>query len=260
MRDWNVRAYEKYEKERVRPSIDLISRINKEQVGRIIDVGCGSGMSTLQLWERWRNAVIIGLDNSGAMLEQAKKRSIPVWWFKRDCNEKLDYLEPADIIFSNASLQWLRHHGEVIEDWFEQLQPDGVIAVQIPLFNEMPIARCIKEVTEEERWQDHFYNMKETIYHNESANTYYDLFAQYTDEIEMWETDYYHELENAEAILDFCKSTGLRPYLNHLNDSNLEREFIDAVLNKVKKQYKAQENGKTIFKFKRLFIIAQKNK
>lgn len=256
MREWDAKSYNKFDKERTQPSIDLLNRIMIKSPKRIIDIGCGSGMSTKVLAERWTDAKIIGLDNSKTMLEKAKELGLKAEWVMKDCNEDLGEFEKADIIFSNASIQWLKAQDQVIANWFKALNPGGVIAVQIPLFEQMKMQEIIIEVSTNEKWRDYFKEVGHNTYHNFTPEWYYDVVSKYSDQIEMWETDYYNILNGYEAIIEFSRSTAFRAYSAALPDTNLEAEFINDILQKVKMNYKLQGDGKVVYKFKRLFIIA----
>ena len=258
MKDWNANAYEMYHHERMQPSIDLIRRIEKCEAELIIDIGCGTGMSTLQLVNRWPKAKLIGVDYSESMLETARQLPIQVEWLRRDCNKKLSEFRGADIIFANASLQWLDEHETVIKEWFEILVEGGLIAVQIPLFDEMVAQESINKLINSEKWKHYFIDIEEESCHNDSADCYYDMFARYTDQVEMWVTDYYHILESQKSIIDFISSTALRPYANRVQDKDLWNTFLKELEEQFKVYYPSHENGKVIFNFKRLFIIAIK--
>ncbi len=258
MREWDVKTYEKFERERIQPSIDLVNRIVEEQPKKIIDIGCGSGMSTKVLAMRWPKAEIIGVDNSNTMLEQGKRLGLDVKWVFNDCNEKFEVLGKTDMIFSNASLQWLRNQEQVIKNWFEMLNPEGIVAVQIPLFEQMDMKKCITEVSEKAKWQPYFKEVASKNCYNYSEDEYYSMITKYSKDVDIWMTEYFHILENQEAIMEFFKSTALRPYSNALNDTKLEAEFINEVLKRVKYYYGSQVDGKVLLKFKRLFIVARK--
>lgn len=46
---WNAEIYNRYGKEWIQPSIDFVARIKYMKFQRILDVGCGTGMSTVPL-------------------------------------------------------------------------------------------------------------------------------------------------------------------------------------------------------------------
>lgn len=128
---WSADVYDKFRKERIQPSIDLLNRINIGKCNRIIDIGCGSGMSTFQLRKRFRDSGIIGVDLSENMLKQAKSLIENVTWIRRDCSKKLNDLGTFDLVFSNAFLQWLHNQNEFIMNTRELLNENGIFAIQI---------------------------------------------------------------------------------------------------------------------------------
>lgn len=142
---WNANMYDLFEKERMQPSIDLINRIEDGEFRRILDVGCGSGMSTLPLRKRFSESEIIGVDMSENMLEKAKKLISNVEWIRRDCSKPLNDLGLFDLVFSNAFLQWVYNQEEVIKNISELLNDSGIFAIQIPNFEEMAVSSFIKE-------------------------------------------------------------------------------------------------------------------
>ncbi|MHC1782992.1 MAG: methyltransferase domain-containing protein [Anaerolineaceae bacterium] len=132
-KDWNPDLYLRFEKERTQPSIDLVSRINFDAPGKIIDIGCGPGNSTQILVQKWPDALVTGVDNSPAMIEKAKKDYPNQNWMLLDAG-KDEIKEKFDIIFSNATIQWIPNHQELFARFFCALNDNGLIAIQIPLF------------------------------------------------------------------------------------------------------------------------------
>lgn len=99
---WNAEIYNRYGKERIQPSIDLVARIKDMKFKRIVDVGCGTGMSTAPLVSTWENAEIIGVDLSKEMLEKAREILPIVTFIQRDCSKPLFDMGAFDLIFCNA--------------------------------------------------------------------------------------------------------------------------------------------------------------
>lgn len=258
MSDWNAGLYNRFEKERQQPSIDLVHRIKKEDMRTIIDMGCGSGISTREIVNNWPEATVIGVDYSESMLEKARGLGLNVDWQRGDCSESLQHLKGVDLVFSNACLQWLDNHEQVLEHWFNLLNTEGAVAVQIPFYKELGIEKAIKDVIEMEKWSGYFEAERTAATNAYTASDYYNILSKYAASIEMWETDYIHVLPNQQSIVDFYKSTGLRPYLEVLEDKVLEEEFLIDLLDRVKVYYATEEDGNVLFPFKRFFFIAYK--
>lgn len=255
MADWNAQLYNQYGNERKQPVIDLINRLDNPFIKRIIDIGCGSGISTIPLKERWKQAEIVGVDNSESMLEDARQKSNEISWLKRDCNDSLEDLGKFDLVFSNAVLQWLPDQDNVIGNLSRLLTKQGVLAVQIPSFNEMPINNCINKAAAAYPGNE-FAGIEQEVCSCHSPHYYYDVLSKYFTEIDLWQTNYYHIMNSHEDILNFCKSTGLRPFLNRL-DLKGQEIFLSEVLREIEAQYITQKNGKVLFEFKRVFFIAK---
>ena len=66
-----------------------------------------------------------------------------------------------------------------------------------------------------------------------------------------------HVLEGDDPIVEWTKGTMLRPLLDHLSEEEVF-SFLSAYAKKVAKAYPHQADGKTVFPFKRLFILAIK--
>lgn len=256
MEDWNVTLYRQFEKERAQPSIDLVNRIEGNFLKRIIDIGCGSGMSTLPLRNRFKKAEIIGVDSSPSMLSKAKDTIVNVTWLERDCNKPMTDLGKFDLVFSNAALQWFEDQANVISNLSQILTPEGLLAVQIPYFSDMTIAGCIAKAVK--RYDSEiFMGIEKDLFKSYSPGFYYDELTNHFSKIEIWQTNYFHIMNTHEDILKFCMSTGLRPYANRFKE-NQKVEFYDKVLNEIKKGYIIQKDGKILFEFKRIFFIATK--
>jgi trans-aconitate 2-methyltransferase len=254
MADWNSEQYLKFADERTQPSIDLVNRIHIKAPQNIVDVGCGPGNSTQVLAEKFKGAHVLGVDNSSSMIESAK-RAHPELDFKLcDASKNLPELGGGfDIVFSNACIQWVPNHHKLLRDMMALLKPGGVLAVQSPLQYELLIYQIVCEIASDEKWSgrftgtDRFYNLKQ--------NEYFDLLAEISSEFSMWETMYYHRLKSHSDILEWYRSTGLRPYLNVLDEAE-QAEFLRDVLDKATRRYPAQKNGEVIFRFPRLFFVA----
>jgi trans-aconitate 2-methyltransferase len=255
-KDWNPDLYLKFDKERIQPSIDLVSRIKIDNPSRIIDIGCGPGNSTQVLFQAWPDSTITGVDNSPAMIEKAKKDYPNQNWEILDAG-KDEIQGTFDIVFSNATIQWIPNHADLLKKLHGILNEKGLIAIQIPLFWDMPIGKAIIKTAGENRWDSATKGVNELFtIHNYSY--YFDQLSQLYCSVDIWETSYMHIMDSHFSILEMIRSTGLRPYLDRLETEKEKKDFEEQVLIEINKDYPEQKNGKVIFPFKRLFFIAYK--
>lgn len=253
MFEWNAALYDQFGKERVQPCLDLINRLPKRNYKNIIDIGCGTGISTVALSNQFQQAHIVGVDLSEQMLEAAKTLEINVDWVKRDCSMPLEDLGQFDLVFSNAFLQWLPNQEGFLKQTKALFAEDGVLAIQVPNWDHMPIKVCIDQVVEQ------FEELKKPIplnAHNHSIHTYYDMLSEHYDVVEIWQTNYNHVMESYEAIIEFVRGAGLRPYLDQL-DVGRQSLFIEEIKKRLPEIYSTQVDGKILFIFERILFIAK---
>lgn len=99
--------------------------------------------------------------------------------------------------------------------------------------------------------------MEQSTCVNYSLKEYYDMFSRYYSDLEIWQTNYVHQIKDHDLIIEFLKGTALIPYLECLNEQQTD-DFMKMLSIKTKQHYIASENGTVLFEFKRLFIIAKK--
>ena len=256
MPNWNPIQYEKFLKDRTQPAIDLANRLEKFAPDSILDLGCGPGNSTKVLKDKFPNAKIIGADNSDEMLEKARGLYPDIEFINLDANGDLHEInEKFDIVFSNACIQWLPNHNELLPKLMTLLNPNGILAIQIPMQREHPVHMIIIELVNTAKWSD---KITPRQYNNLTTEEYFDVLFGISNDFEIWETTYCHRMPSYESIIEWYKGTGLRPYLEQLTESDAD-DFVNDVYVELKKRYKMQKNSEILFRFPRLFFIARKD-
>src|SRR5450432_2184634 len=230
MPTWNATQYLKFGDERTRPSRDLAARIDVVQPARVIDLGCGPGNSTDVLVQRWPGAEITGLDNSARMIEAARAahqsahkaahqaahptRSSPLRWVAADIAEWAapEGGETSDgvfgVVFSNAALQWLPDHASLLPRLMRRVAPGGALAFQMPA-PDSPAHRIMRALAAA-------IGLRVADWHCHEPAFYYDVLTPCAARVDLWETEYVHVMADAEAIVEWYRGTGLRPFLDAL--------------------------------------------
>src|SRR5208282_5252202 len=163
--------------------------------------------------------------------------------------------EPPDLIFSNAALQWVPGHAELLPALLRQLRPGGVLAVQMPHHTDDPGHILILETARDPRWSARLVPLASQL-NVHSAEDYWRWLRPHAPQFDVWETIYVHELEGERPIVEFFRGTQLRAYLQALSDAD-QAAFLDSYAEKVARAYPRQSNGKTLFPFRRIFLLAQ---
>jgi len=255
MKDWDPDLYRQFEAERTRPAKELLSRIPLHEVNSVTDLGCGPGNSTELLREAWPNALITGVDSSQAMLEQAIKRLPGCQFVQVDiCHWEADILQ--QVIFANASLQWLTDHQQLLPHLVAQLSRRGVLAVQMPDNLDQPTHNLMRKTGELPRWREKISPVTNRARLLSTA-AYYDLLCSVGCSVDIWRTTYYHVMPSPQAIVDWLRATGLRPFLSPLEECEQEA-FLMRYLQELQVVYRIRGDGRVLLPFPRLFIVAQK--
>jgi len=231
----------------------------------VIDLGCGPGPLTLSLSDRWPHARIIGVDSSAEMLDQAASndRLDRVEWVRSDV-ESWDPAQvgaPIDVIITNALLQWVPSHRELLPGWVGALAAGGWFAMQMPGNFNAPSHALMREVAAQSPRADELLARLrggETV--GEPA-AYVALFASLGCDVDAWESTYQHVLDprgqEARPVLEWTKGTALLPVFEVLKDERERADFLAAYGDALERAYPRHPFG-TIFAFRRIFAVAHK--
>ena len=150
---WDPAQYARFSDERSRPFFDLTGQVGAREPGLVVDLGCGSGELTAALASRWPGAEIRGLDASAEMIERASEFTGGQLSFELADAAQFD-ATGVDVLVSNALLQWVPGHQELLVRWAEQLAAGGWLAFQVPANFGSPSHRLMRELAESNRWRD----------------------------------------------------------------------------------------------------------
>ncbi|MER6178030.1 trans-aconitate 2-methyltransferase [Streptosporangium sp. NPDC001681] len=249
---WDPVIYGRYADERARPFFDLVSRIAVENPGYVVDAGCGTGELTAELARRWPDARVHGFDSSPAMIEKAPAGGSLS--FSVDDVTRWRPERPVDVIVSNAVLQWVPDHRELLPRWVEALAPDGRLAFQVPGNFDAPSHALVRELCRT-RWRDRLGDLARPSLVDDPAG-YHDLLARLGCRVDAWETTYLHVLPGDDAVLSWITGTALRPMLDRLDPAEAAGFLADCAA-LLREAYPRGPYG-TVFPFRRIFVVAGK--
>jgi trans-aconitate 2-methyltransferase len=250
---WDPAQYLKFAGPRLRPAIDLLGHIEAAAPKLVYDLGCGAGNVTRFIAERWPVAKIVGIDGSAEMLGKARADLPQIEWQQADLATWGPPQKP-DVIYSNAALHWIEDHAPVFVRLFESLAPGGTFAVQIPRNFGAPSHTSMGEAARRGPWRKKLEPLLRPS-PVEPPDFYYNLLAPLAAKLDIWETEYLQVLQGEHAVKEYTKSTWLSPLLAALEEPE-RRQFEDTYTKLVDAAYPRRPDGKTLFPFRRMFIIA----
>jgi len=252
---WNPEQYLKFEQPRLRPALDLLTRVTLEAPRTVYDLGCGAGNVTRLLAARWPNAAITGVDDSSAMLEEAARELSRIVW-QNVSIAKWSPEAPPDLIYSNAALHWLPNHAELFPRLTRMLAPNGVLAVQMPRNFGARAYTLVDDTVRSGPWRARLEHLLRPAPVQE-PHFYYRLLARDASSLDIWESEYLQVLHGSDPVKEWLKGSWLKQFLDALEPPE-RGAFEDEYARRVLDAYPPEKDGATLFPFRRLFIVATK--
>lgn len=252
---WDPVQYLAFGDLRLRPALELMNQITLPAPAMVVDLGCGAGNVTRLLRAKWPEARLTGIDGSEEMLQKARLELAGVEFLQADiANWQPE--RPVDVIFTNAALQWLDGHDRLLPELVAKLAPGGQIAIQMPRNYGEASHQAMIETVEAGPWAARLRPLIRARPVRLPA-AYYELMQPHCRRVDIWETVYLQQLEGQNAVTEWTKGSALRPFLNALEGA--EREAFEAAYSeRVNAAYPPASDGRTLFPFRRLFIVAER--
>lgn len=251
---WDPTLYSAFAQPRLRPALDLLSRVDAEHPHTVADLGCGTGNVTRILADRWHDASVWGVDSSPEMLNAAALPPSRIRWVQADVAQWVPE-RPVDVLFSNAVLQWLDNHDTLLPHLFAQLAPRGVLAIQMPHNHYAASHAVMADTVEAGPWAARLRPLIRRFPVHD-PDFYYDVVSPLAASLDIWETEYLHVLEGDNPVVKWTMGTSLRPLLDALDEPE-RSEFLSEYSRRVADAYPAHADGRTLFPFRRLFLVAK---
>lgn len=251
---WNPETYLNFADHRGRPFFELLARIGARAPRRVADLGCGPGNLTATLTQRWPDAVVEAWDSSSEMVAAARERGVDA---RVGAIEEWEPGPDTDVVVSNAALQWVPSHRELIVRWAGQLSAGAWLAFQVPGNFDSPSHRAIRTVARSDAFAEALRDMPWRDAHQvDDPLDYAGLLTDAGCVVDTWETTYVHELTGETPVLDWITGTALTQVRSRLDD-HAWQEYRRAIIPLLAEAYPRRPDGITYFPFRRVFVVAQ---
>lgn len=255
---WDAQTYVTFAAERARPFHDLMARVGARHPAEIVDLGCGNGSGLMELARRWPTAQLVGVDSSAHMLAAAETEvggDSAVTLIHVDVQS---WTPPAavDVLVSNALLQWVPEHADLLSRMAGWLAPGGWLALQVPGNFEAPSHTLLRELAESPQWTDRLSGVLRGADSVLDAAGYFRVLTDAGLIVDAWETTYLHVLTGPDPVLRWTSGTALRPVLAVLEDAEAE-QFSQQYAERLRAAYPADAAGRVPFPFRRIFAVGR---
>jgi trans-aconitate 2-methyltransferase len=235
----------------------------------VMDAGCGTGLLTKLLAKRVPMGKVYGVDIDSNMIKQAKSnlRDLENIELIRFDFSNVKLPTKLDVIFSNASLHWVRDHAKVFQHFWNMLKYDSSEPSQLLIQcggygNLRRILLLARRVTESNEFNEYFTNMYQSWYFAKSDDTTKLLRKIGYVNIKVHLNNDLVSLTNREIYSRFVKTVVLKPFLECLPDDKTRNRYLELFLDEVEKKDTSTSSKKSqtpwSLDYVRLNIIAEK--
>jgi trans-aconitate 2-methyltransferase len=269
---WDPERYLVYADERGRPFLELVARVGASGPRTVVDLGCGPGNLTRLLADRWPGARVVGIDSSAQMVAAARRLGSTVDFRVGEVREWVSTgsttggsgsttegagARPGsvDVLVSNATLQWVPGHLDLLPQLVDAVAPGGWLAFQVPGNFDQPSHTIRDELAGEPPYAEHTAGVPTPDAHG--AATYLAALAGLGCSVDAWETTYLHVLHGADPVFTWVSGTGTRPTLQALDavDPALRERFEEELKRRLRAAYPDTGHG-VVLPFRRVFVVA----
>ncbi len=249
---WDPDRYLTYADERGRPFIELLARVDACSPRTVVDLGCGPGNLTRLLADRWPDAEITGLDSSREMIAKAQQDAGGIVFDLADLRA-WSPAAPVDVLVSNATLQWVPDHLDLLPRLVASVTPGGWLAFQVPGNFDEPSHTIRRELESEPAYADHTRDLDRPGSHD--PDVYLRALTDLGCTVDAWETTYLHVLQGEDPVFTWVSGTSARPVLQALPPDLLE-PFTEEFKRRLRAAYPTHREG-VVLPFRRVFVVAQ---
>ncbi len=251
-RVWDPETYLTFADERSRPFGDLMAQVPATDPAEVVDLGCGPGTMTGALARRWPAARVVGVDSSAEMVAVAS--NVPgIEVVQADLREWRPS-RPVDVLVSNATLQWVPGHLELLPTLVSFLAPAGWLAFQVPGNFGEPSHVLLRELAAAPSWSA---RLDVEWPGSAEPEEYLAALLGLGLRVRVWETTYLHVLAGEDAVLRWISGSGLRPVLAQLEPGERSR-FVEEYGAALNRAYPPGPHG-TVLPYRRIFAVARRD-
>ena len=254
---WNAKLYQSSSNLQFELGLMGIDKLNPKDSEKILEIGCGNAMLTIELAKRNPNGMITAIEISEEMISQAKfnisKTKLSNIKLIYGNAIQIDYKNEFDAIYSNSAIHWIKNLELMYEKIFHALKLNGRILIQTGLRSMNPLVKTIFELVSLKKYQNVLSEFKNPWRYLTTEETYELLDSLCFRNINVEVYDHLLKYDTEQAMLNYFRSAALVPFLTII-PNELKEEFI----NDFREIFLRNNENRLEVESKRLFISAIK--
>lgn len=234
----------------------MISSLRLEGHEHILDLGCGDGVLTEKLAALVPNGMVLGIDSSSSMIHTAKQLEKNNLRFLLMKIEDMDFDDEFDLIFSNATLHWIKGHKELLGRAFKSLKRGGHIRFNFAGKGNCDHFTAVAQQTIADPQFARYFQGFEWPWYTPDVSGYeiLDCDAGFADVI-VWEENA-DRMFTKEELIGWLDQPTLIPFMKRMDEldkAKFRKTIIERMLERTK-----QSNGRYFETFRRINVFARK--
>jgi len=280
MSDWDAAKYHRISDPQLAWGRAVAARLNAMPGERVLDLGCGTGRLTAEI-AQVPGIIVVGLDSSAAMLEQAYRGQTPVVQLPTGVHSsdrgqtpvvglptatrgqppvyvladggRLPFASAFDAVFSAAVFHWIPDHDQLFRSVHAALKPGGRLIAQCGGAKNLDrLYGRARALMHSDQYRDHFGSWKDFNHFENVADTEQRLRHAGFDDIDVSLVSSPVTFDTPAAFEEFVAAVCLRHHLDRL-----PAEARDGFLTKMTDQAREDDPPLTL-DYWRLNIAARK--
>jgi len=251
---WDPTQYNRFAQQREQPFWDLANLIHEVPGPRVVDLGCGDGRLTALLGAQLHASSVTGIDSSLAMINAAAAHANGSTQF--ELADIGTWQEPSsyDVVFANASLQWVPDHPSALARWADSLRDGGQLAVQVPANADHPSHVIAATVAAEMLSDPPPDAVAENVLTPERYATILDGLGFVEQHVRL--QVYAHRLASTSEVVEWVKGTTLTRFKQALGEADFE-QFVERY--RVRLLDEVGDQAPYLYPFKRILMWARRS-
>ncbi|MCI0541434.1 MAG: methyltransferase domain-containing protein [Verrucomicrobiales bacterium] len=235
----------------------LIAELKLKGTEHVLDLGCGDGVLTSQLAALVPRGGVVGIDFSQSMIDAASQHRQSNLRFELLDISQLANEDEFDVVFSNATLHWVRDHANLLRRVFCALKREGVLRFNFAGDgNCSTFIRVVREVMAAPQYADYFRDF-EWPYYMPRIDDYRALASQFEfRELKVWGENADRFFPDTEAMIRWIDQPSLLPFLPCVvatQRDGFRAQVIARMISETKK-----DDGRCFEAFRRINVFARK--